>query len=372
MNLISIKSAPLKKRKKGKNADPLAHFEKYWHLVQSKIQANESFQEQIDVLKERYKREVLPAENSFNDQTLAESYRLMDFFTRKSLSRWDRCVLVDWISENVDILLRHPYYDPTKKIEISAEFTKLLQLDEDEEPEEFFQKQHQDHSGQEDLFSEFETNEHQEEDGNTNDDESDFEDLFKPFYSNQEWEDFQHEEEGFQKHNNETDRLLKSSSINTMFRRIAKKLHPDLETDDVKKEEKHHLMSKLLSARKNQDIATIFLMHREFISEAPLEIEGTEMDNIVELLKRQISKLDAEREKILCQSHETAAIVDFFEGKTEKQIAAKIKKHIKGLKEGMTESQEFLNHATSVKKLKLYLEQRRYNSMMEDDYFFSF
>src|SRR5690606_17907792 len=52
-------------------------------------------------------------------------------------------------------------------------------------------------------------------------------------------------------------KMMKSSSLNKLFRKLAHKLHPDRETDERARAEKHRLMVELIQARDKNDIPAI-------------------------------------------------------------------------------------------------------------------
>lgn len=368
MNLVSIKTTPDKKKPKtSKKSKLMDQFESLWQRVQKNTKRNTAFKKRLDKLKARYEKEVLPSEQAFNDQSYAETRKLMDFFKRKSLTEWQRCTLAEWISENIEALLSHPRYDHQAKTKIADDFRELLHQhfagdSDDPEARDREGLNPEDFSDEQDEW-----NQDNKEENSESEDDADFENFFKQNFSEQEWDDFQAEKAASEKQDKDAQRLLKSSSIRTMFRRVAKVLHPDLESDDAKKEEKHILMSKLIAAREEQDIVTIFQMHREFVNDAPIELEDHELGNIIQLLKIQISKLDAERQEMTQQDHDTAVIVDLFYGRSEKIISSKIKTHINEIKNGQIQSRQFVKNVSSLKKLKPYLEARYYRGLAQDD-----
>lgn len=362
MNLICIKNTESStKKKKGKQSAPRQRFEKYWRLVQKNLEQNESLKVQLTQLKARYIKEVLPTELALYGQIHTECYQLMDFFTRKSLCQWERAALAQWIGENIELLLNHPYYPQEAKSKISADFMALLAPYSAEEEYDLSStpdnSEELDAGAQDDLFAQ---SEYVDDDIDDDGIESDFEDYIRQSFSDEEWAHFQHQKAVDEQKDKDASRLLKSSSINTMFRRIARILHPDLDTDSTKKEEKHLLMSKLIKARENKDIATIFLMYREFVSELPMEIEDHEVDRIVELLQHQISKLEMEREDFIYDNPETEVIFALFDGKSQAHVSRKVNEHIANLKLNQDASKRFVREITSIKKLKPYLEERYY------------
>lgn len=86
-------------------------------------------------------------------------------------------------------------------------------------------------------------------------------------------------------------------TLSVIYKQLAKVLHPDLESDPVKREQKHHLMQELTTAYKKGDLHTLLRLelswiHREEddldrLTEAKLKI-------YIELLHQQVADLSQE------------------------------------------------------------------------------
>ncbi len=68
----------------------------------------------------------------------------------------------------------------------------------------------------------------------------------------------------------EVEKLL-SADINTLFKNLAKLIHPDKEQDPILREKKSKLMTKLSGARDNMNIAEILEIKLEVDSLIPSE-----------------------------------------------------------------------------------------------------
>ena len=201
-----------------------------------------------------------------------------------------------------------------------------------------------------------------------------FERLFDEFTNHNEFDDKNRgEEEKIKKIN----KLLKRSSINSMFRRIAKVLHPDKEQDEQRKDEKHKLMTGLIEARDKNDIPTIFSMYAEHVGEMPEDLAKEDMENINLLLNYQLKQLKQEYDSAPYQDPKTAMFYDMFQAKTEKGIVKNIRARMKDIDDSIYTSRHFLSRITSLSKLKPLLEEvyyqrceARFDSLNEEDWDF--
>lgn len=93
----------------------------------------------------------------------------------------------------------------------------------------------------------------------------------------------------------------KSKSINTIYRQLAKILHPDLEQDEVLKSEKAKVMQDVTQAYQEKNLPALLRLELTWINKEKLLDIHTD-DNLLayhELLKEQIERLEAEKKMIL-------------------------------------------------------------------------
>lgn len=88
---------------------------------------------------------------------------------------------------------------------------------------------------------------------------------------------------------------LKNKGLSTIYKRLAKKLHPDLEQDEEKRSEKDALMKRLSLAYKNQDLVSLLAIQSEFAEEeSPQSSDEETMKIYNSILKDQIEELKQE------------------------------------------------------------------------------
>lgn len=94
---------------------------------------------------------------------------------------------------------------------------------------------------------------------------------------------------------------LRNRSITSIYRELAKMLHPDLEMDASVKLEKEELMKKLTIAYENQDLFTLIKLELQWLNRAerPMEKMGDDiMKAFNEQLKAQLTQLELELEQM--------------------------------------------------------------------------
>ena len=106
---------------------------------------------------------------------------------------------------------------------------------------------------------------------------------------------------------------LRKDNIGTVYKRLAKVLHPDLETDPVEREKKSRAMQEVTAAYTRADLHALLCLELEWIEGARLDAArlGTEkLRAHVELLKEQASELEAECYQLRFHPRYAPLIVD--------------------------------------------------------------
>ncbi|MCW7492671.1 hypothetical protein ND861_08945 [Leptospira sp. 2 VSF19] len=128
----------------------------------------------------------------------------------------------------------------------------------------------------------------------------------------------------------EAERLL-STDINTLFKNLAKLIHPDKEQDPILRERKSKLMTKLSSARDNMNIAEILEIKLQVDELLPnqqtdVSFHDTSIKRFIGIIKTKIRELeDSIRQRFF--SHPLMA--DFSEKKISKESLGKYLKRVK-------------------------------------------
>lgn len=338
------------KKTKQKNRSPEQAFNEALERLSRFQRQNEKFRVELDALVKRILPQIEDAEVERLEAEKALALKLTSFISKKSLPQYLRAELLDWIQsilyfmknspfshkcdtlavedEIVQQIMKHGEHEEQKLIkklksqgrseeeigEIQSIFTQMRDPEGLEELAEDFQDtlfeddelEQQDLFGDEDLFGE---------------DDSMFEEEFNK------WQ----EEALLQEENSERElqRLLKGTSINKLFRRIARKLHPDLEQDPTKKQEKHTQMSALIEARDNKDIAYIMSLYTETFGSLPEDFPKSDYPKLTKIINKKITELREEKDIILHENPHSAMIYECFNGKKEKQNLIEYKQELK-------------------------------------------
>ena len=95
---------------------------------------------------------------------------------------------------------------------------------------------------------------------------------------------------------------LSTAFVTRLFRRTAKVLHPDLADSDSQRDRNDELMKRLLQARREQDVATIFAMYFEHVGSPDLDAGAADLVQLRKLLQRQLQNLQADLAALTGQS----------------------------------------------------------------------
>ncbi|MCF3650070.1 hypothetical protein [Synoicihabitans lomoniglobus] len=95
-------------------------------------------------------------------------------------------------------------------------------------------------------------------------------------------------------------------TLSVIYKQLAKALHPDLETDPTKREQKHHLMQELTTAYKQGDLHTLLRLELAWIQREEDDLDRLTDEKLkvyIELLQQQVADLREEVAAIPYQPH---------------------------------------------------------------------
>jgi hypothetical protein len=377
-------------KRKQKKTTKKSKFQILWGKIEKQKLLNSNRQKELALFVQRIESAIGDEERSLVGFELIKLEKLIEFFSRKSLSQWQRKELFYLIDTNFSLIMSNPFSDPEAINALKYRFDTLFDLwfpEDDDDDESLFESYEETSSQQadkdgvtdfgEDLFGNIneqlsDINEDSVDAGEDEEslDEAIFERLFDEFTNHSDTHDEDRDEEEKIKKINQ---LFKRSSINGMFRRIAKVLHPDKEQDEQRKAEKHQLMSSLIEARDQNDIPTIFAMYAEHVGDLPEDLAKNDIENINTLLNYQLKQLKKNYDSAPYLDPKTAMFYDMFQAKTENGILKNIKKRKSVINESIMHSKHFLSRITSLSKLKPLLEEvhyQRFESQYDDDFDF--
>ena len=383
-----MKSFP-KKRKtsKKKNRKPSAQqqFNDALERYQRFAHQNVKFEQEIRNLVERVNLKIQPHEAEKSRHLLAHTEGLVPFFSKKTLPEYLRVELFEWILGNINELRCSPFapHDKIDELEQTLQkhcdqhlvnhqekqFKKLAKQgvaeDDIEKIREFSEAARGSKSPEElndileELFGASGESLFQDDEEENDTLESLFEedaDFAEQFSAFEEQDDF--EFTNSQKTPHAIEQLFKQSSINKLFRRIAKVIHPDLEQDEAKKAEKHQKMSQLIEARDNKNIAFILQTYKETFGALPDTFPDEDYTNLALVLKHLTQQLNYEKDEILSRIPHGHQYYDLFYNKNPKKEAAAIREYIQHLEDATLDYQVMKQEITSIPKLKDYLQDK--------------
>jgi len=356
MNItISKKSSTQKKSKLQQR------FDKLLREVKNKQKANEKLKLDLAELYKIYQDRVLPVEKLTIIPHSELANRLIDFFSRKSLAKWQRQELSDWIMEciayvdAIDSDASEKLYQSHRQAiadYMGVDLDEIAQqsehgedsLDEifenDDNPfnESIKPKDSKASGYQEDMFG-FSGFEEESEADSSND----FNDFF--------------EEESYTETPNNSG-ILNDEWLKKIFRRAANALHPDKESDQLKKLEKEKLMSQLLVAREKNDVFSLLNIYTQHVDGDDLHISKDSMKNLCEQITIQKQLLDEEKFKIIYENPIYISIYENLYSKSKKTQDKKIERHLKQINESILDLSQFVSNLRNLKILKAHLESR--------------
>jgi len=399
-----------------KSAKKLSRFHKLWNRAAKLRQENERFRERLDQLVQRMHREILPEERRAAFEQIPLLKRLLVLGQRKTLSRWHRVELSDWIMELVDPLVASGQLDKALEDDISRYHAFNLGIDLDEGSEqslaqqlEAFHDQQQDEfidvfgaesadevrarvereveqeldkalgptpdaperADEADLFSDelyaarqqafdayqrrrSEMREHLMQDRMA---EMDFEDdeydVFDDFDPFVDGDNFDDPFSGVR----DSASAISNEVFTRLFRATVAVLHPDRAPDEVRQKLNHQLMAQLLKARKQGDVMTIIEMYQQHVGDEA-GLTGKDEKQLVEVLERQIDELKDEQDEYSYSSTLHRAAFEQFYHASAKKTDEAFRDHIAYIRESASHVRELADQITTLKTLRPYLEMR--------------
>jgi|GEM_PF-1745201 len=370
--LVKQKPSPKGKQKK-KPASPEEVFTKLYAKIQRFQQQNDKLKEHITSVFRQFEETVAEDEKALMRAQFDQTENLIRFFPKKSLAKWHKEVLFEWIVENLEDISANPFNNDIDTMPLKMALHDALEANfgksmgaappDIENPTSENASHSEEHGAQEqdDLFGFAD-----DEDWYDEDDEDDFDDIFESEFR-EHFEQFEQtlgEEQKAQK--SKLDKLFKSSTVSKMFRQLSKKLHPDLEQDETAKEEKHKQMAKLLDARRNHDVLEIFAMHTAVFGTNADQFSRDDIEQLIPLLKNQLTQVQNAKDDILDDDPLHGRIYEWFGAKTPQATANKIKRYQKELQERTQRIKSNSESITSIVKLKPHLEVRYDQHMLND------
>lgn len=357
MNIATSKQ-PSKSSRKAQSSSE-ARFDKAWQRVANQQKKNARLREEVKAFAQRVSAAIQDQEKAYVDILYQTCEHLLVFYGRKALSVWQRDILLGWVTDYISAIRTNPFAADLDLSSLLAKMRAVMAkmhpelasgLHEDAGPDgdaESASGAADEHGTMEDLFEEL-----ADEFGH----DPDFEE-FADWFAEQN-ESFESAHQQRKDEDQALAKLMKDSSINKLFRKVARVLHPDREQDEDARIEKNRLMSELVEARDANDITTIFTFYTEYVGESPLQALGGDLDGVTALLQRQYENLREQQEDILHEDPVAGVLYQRFHKKSDKAVWRNIEVYRSELEDDTARLRQFRAQVTSVNKLKPYLMER--------------
>lgn len=348
-------------------------FDKAWQQVLRQKEVNSKLEAKV----KKFADQVLPRFHSTQklmaQNLCALTRNLVVLYSRKSLSVWQREELREWIFENLDLLSYNPFTPLEEFADLKQQMYETFKTFHPDLPwieENAFKENLKDEL--KDAWDEEVETSNARDDGFM-DDLFGFDDLdLNPTAEPDEAFEFEASlfekieaerlamEEKERAENQSLDQLLKKSSLNKIFRQLARKLHPDRAATEEEREERHHLMSELTEARDAKDIPRLFELYQQHFDESPMALLGdkADLESVTHLLRRQLESLQRDQDKIIYSDPYAGDLYSRLHKRTAKATERAIQEHLAMLHEASGGLCQLINETSSLARLKPLLQER--------------
>ena len=152
--------------------------------------------------------------------------------------------------------------------------------------------------------------------------------------------------------------LFKSSDLNKLYKKMASRLHPDKESDESLKKEKHELMQQLSKAKRDGDVFTLLQMSQQWLPDFELDLSPSALKAMIRVLETKVNDLNFQHKRIGSDSSIESMVWNRFSARSKKQQQINIQEHIDSLVDCQADIQECIDTLTTVKSVNAYLKER--------------
>ncbi len=142
-----------------------------------------------------------------------------------------------------------------------------------------------------------------------------------------------------------------------LFRQAAAALHPDKEPIEEKRHEKHDLMTRLLQARRENDLITLLLMHDQY-AEADSALSGADEQQLEGVLVQHLVVLQKQKDALADKSPLHCMAYHYFHDKDMQTVDARIAEQIAVHRQRRQALETFLEEVRTLKQLMARLPLR--------------
>ncbi|MBB6459226.1 hypothetical protein [Flammeovirga kamogawensis] len=92
---------------------------------------------------------------------------------------------------------------------------------------------------------------------------------------------------------------ISGTSVNSLYKQLAKKLHPDLTQNEEDKVRRTALMSEVTTAKEKKDIFTLLEIYGQNFDDSSISFKEDESEKLKTMLEKQLEELDIEKDELI-------------------------------------------------------------------------
>lgn len=346
-----MNSPTLSKRAPGQPKSQ-SRFHRLWAEAEELALENETLHTELEALVRRVGIEVGGAERELGKTVRQAVHRQLDFSEKKSLLKWQRAELSEWVDELLEQLMSMGELDEELQNRLAVMRAREMGVALDENSKSTAAEQLREHMEQqfadEEAFA--------PDDQDYLDDEDDLEELLRRLQ-----EQFEERNEAPPPPPSADTKAKKTDLDDTVFKRLfrqtAAALHPDKEADPERQREKNELMAELLRARKERDLINIVRLHEQHAS-AESDLTATDEEQLEEVLIDYLSQQRQRMDSIVHHSPMHEFVYQEFYHNNPATVKKRIKAHIKKIESRREGFALFVDRVKTLKALKEILADR--------------
>ena len=353
-----------------------SRFQRLWAEAETVAKDNLELGKALDSLVQRVGDEVVQAERALGETVAQVVHRQLDFAEKKSLLKWQRAELSEWIEEHLTQLMETGQLDEALQNRLAKKQAREMgiTLDESSDVSPIDQLRQQLFGEDSDELEELLGSGSDEDDADHWFDSDDDETLSDDEHAAEEelaellrqlHEELERQEEAGQHRQGHAKSVSTKKNkpgfddavFKRLFRQTAAALHPDKESDPDKQAEKHELMSQLLQARKEHDLITVLRLHEQY-SFAETALSAKDEQQLEEVLVSYLAQQHEHTQNIVHRSEAHEFVFHEFYHKNPATVKRRIKAHIKKIDTRRAELETFVQQVKTLKTLKELLAER--------------
>ncbi len=336
-----------------------SRFQQLWLQVEAMVEEKAQLEAALDRLAMRLASEVLPAEEALASVCRQALERLLWFSERKTLGKKLRMALTPWMDELLDRLVDIADVDEDLRRRLARHHAAVLNVPLDANSgesewcqlEAWLEQQQRQNGG--DEWEWLDATRTCAELHEMLDEAVDDEPL--PQYGQGPLPGAQGQadaEGGRSEHTG-----LHDATFKRLFRQTAAALHPDKETDEQKRRDKHVLMTRLLQARRDHDLITLLHLHRHHAGRQDVLNDADERQ-LEGALMQHLAVLGKQRAALAAKSFLHFQAYHRFHDEDAAVVDARIIEYIDLVQKRQRVYRKFLDDVGTLKQLRERLQPR--------------